>query len=393
MENKDFLLSRIKIKGLFGYKDIDWELFQDVNILGGINGSGKSTILKCVDSVLQNGYLDEDLLDLIEEIEIYFTNDIKIRVEKIVSRLNDFTPESCYEYHYSKQPNNEGAFFIQEIQVKREESLIKLVEIKELYKNCFIASFDNKIISESVLSGLDNKKIKTILDLMIYNQIVKRNELIIESSDFFENIKDFDKLRLLVSEKLKKDYIVELLNELNEDIHSKYNYTLPDALGKGLTDKDISGFMEDKNSRSATFLKKKFKDLVNEQIDDAQVRVDTLSSIYTYIDSLFNDKKIARNSASFDFEMEDKIISCYNLSTGEKQLLLILLIVFNTMKKPCILLMDEPDLGMHITWKEKFITTLRKINPNAQIILTTHAPSMVRGWVDNVKEIKQITVN
>ena len=53
--------------------------------------------------------------------------------------------------------------------------------------------------------------------------------------------------------------------------------------------------------------------------------------------------------------------------------------------------MDEPDLGMHVEWKEILIKKMREMNPNMQIILTTHAPSMIEGWFENVKEVTQIT--
>ena len=38
-------IKRIEIKGLWGRKNISWNLRADVNILSGINGIGKSTIL------------------------------------------------------------------------------------------------------------------------------------------------------------------------------------------------------------------------------------------------------------------------------------------------------------------------------------------------------------
>ena len=54
--------------------------------------------------------------------------------------------------------------------------------------------------------------------------------------------------------------------------------------------------------------------------------------------------------------------------------------------------MDEPDLALHITWKKILIRELRKVNPNMQIILATHAPSVIEGWYDRVKEVSQLTV-
>ena len=78
-------------------------------------------------------------------------------------------------------------------------------------------------------------------------------------------------------------------------------------------------------------------------------------------------------------------ITLEQLSAGEKQMLLILLTVFLMDCKPAILLMDEPELSLHVTWQEKLISSLRKLNPNCQLILTTHSPSIfAMGWEDKL---------
>ena len=80
----------------------------------------------------------------------------------------------------------------------------------------------------------------------------------------------------------------------------------------------------------------------------------------------------------------------FRLSTGEKELLYILLTVANTLGESTILLLDEADLGMHIDWKKILLRELLTINPNMQIIAATHAPSLINGWYDNVKEITEL---
>ena len=50
----------------------------------------------------------------------------------------------------------------------------------------------------------------------------------------------------------------------------------------------------------------------------------------------------------------------------------------------------NPDLCMHIDWKEELITRLHKINPNMQIILSTHSPIVITGWMDCVNEVSQL---
>ena len=54
--------------------------------------------------------------------------------------------------------------------------------------------------------------------------------------------------------------------------------------------------------------------------------------------------------------------------------------------------MDEPDLALHIIWKQKLINELLKMNQQMQIILSTHSPSVIEGWYGKVREINQITV-
>lgn len=87
---------------------------------------------------------------------------------------------------------------------------------------------------------------------------------------------------------------------------------------------------------------------------------------------------------------EDKI-QLEQLSSGEKQILLILTTVFLQEEKPNILLMDEPEISLHISWQDKLIEMMRKLNPNCQLILTTHSPNIFAdGWEDKIVFIEDL---
>lgn len=80
-----------------------------------------------------------------------------------------------------------------------------------------------------------------------------------------------------------------------------------------------------------------------------------------------------------------------DLSAGEEQLLYILLTVFLMDEKPAILLLDELELSLHITWQEKMLASLNKLNPQCQIIAATHSSSMfVDGWRDHLVFIEDL---
>ena len=82
------------------------------------------------------------------------------------------------------------------------------------------------------------------------------------------------------------------------------------------------------------------------------------------------------------------------LSSGEKQMLIILMTVLLEDCDHTILLMDEPEVSLHVEWQQVLIETIRRLNPNAQIIMSTHSPAIImNGWLDKVTEVSDITVD
>lgn len=60
---------------------------------------------------------------------------------------------------------------------------------------------------------------------------------------------------------------------------------------------------------------------------------------------------------------DGEVIPLYKLSSGEKQLLLILMRVFLMEEQPYILLMDEPEISLHIEWQYKLFEEIRHLIP------------------------------
>jgi len=88
---------------------------------------------------------------------------------------------------------------------------------------------------------------------------------------------------------------------------------------------------------------------------------------------------------------DGEVIPLYKLSSGEKQLLLILMRVFLMEEQPYILLMDEPEISLHIEWQYKLFEEIRRLNPNCQIITSTHSPSLFGdGWGDKLVFVEDL---
>ena len=306
-------IKKIEIKGFFGKGDLEWNLNPVVNILGGKNGSGKSTIFKFCYSLLSNDAIPDDyhgeIKKVFNEVILTFSNDCKLKWNPNLGPSHD-----TLKVIADGQTPFEMCTFVED-ETGKERKFDELKQIISVYMiNSFEQHLDKAIQywqrPKSV--ALDNP---TMLDLMIYDQIILRN------SDFAETMENF-------------------IDAPNKDIEMR-QYT--------------------------AYYKKVYSELNH------------------FIDGY--DDKI---SCTFEFTKNGAKISYEHLSMGEKQILLLLLMVGNTKQAPCVFFMDDPDLCMHIDWKEELVTRLHNMNPNMQIILSTHSPSVITGWMDCVTEVSQL---
>lgn len=264
-------IKRIEIMSLWsGRHHIIWELKPTVNILSGINGVGKSTILN-----------------------------------KLVQSLD--SKENALNNHTIPGINIEFS--------PREATHIRFDVIR---------SVDRPLLHGDMIDKLTDEHISTELDFQLYQ--LQRRYL-----DYQVNI---------------GNRMIEMLMDNDPEIRNK--------------------------ATSIAQTKKRFQDAV---------------------DLLFGEtgKKIDRKSNEIRFIQMGEELSPYQLSSGEKQLLIILLTVLAEDEQPYVLFMDEPEISLHIEWQQKLIGLIRNLNPNAQIILTTHSPAVIMdGWIDAVTEVSDI---
>ena len=307
-------IKKIEIKGFFGKGDFEWNLNPVVNILGGKNGSGKSTIFKLCYSLLSNDRMDQSLDDKLK----------KIFKEAVLTLSNGWTVTWLSSRHLNTVTlnlDNGKTSIMREVAVIKDENgkIRKYTELNELVNVYQINSFEQHV-EKALLYGQQPKSIPlddpTMLDLMIKDQIDLRNKYFTQAME--ESIDDSEE-----AEKKRKEYVA---------IYKK-------------TYKVLEYFLTEYNKPfNSTF-------------------------------------EFSKNGEKFGFE---------HLSMGEKQMLLLILMVGNNNQEPCIFFMDEPDLSMHIDWKEQLVTQLHEMNPNMQIIISTHAPSVITGWMDCVNEVSQL---
>ena len=279
MRKRADYIQSIEIKALWkGGRHIIWHLQPDVNILSGINGVGKSTIINHSARTLAE--IDRD----------------------------EIVPKEA-----------------------PQGVTIKLMPEDASYiKFDVIRSFDRPLLHSDLLEKLSDSRVKTELDWQIY--------------------------RL---QKRFLDYQVNIGNRIIE------------LLTSGAPDDQMK-------AAEVSAPKKQFQDMIDELFADTNKKIDRQS----------NEIQFVQTNANGTTEM----ITPYQLSSGEKQMLAILLTVLVENREPYALLMDEPEISLHIDWQQRLIDLIRQLNPNAQIILSTHSPALIMdGWMSNVTEVGDIS--
>ncbi|WP_125104810.1 AAA family ATPase [Prevotella marseillensis] len=263
---------------------------------------------------------------------------------------------------------------------------IEQVEIESLWsgRRHVEWNLDRKV---NVLSGINGVGKSTILNKLvksvgitgdIYNHLLKGVHIKVNPADAtyirFDVIRSFD--RPLLNADMLSEVGANLVTELDWQLFKlqrkflDYQVNIGNRIIAALQSGEPDAAVK---AQQLSEPKKKFQDL---------------------IDDLFSDtgKKIIRTENEIRFTQIGETLHPYQLSSGEKQMLVILLTVLIEDNLPYVLFMDEPEVSLHIEWQKRLIDLILDLNPNVQIILTTHSPAVImNGWMDNVTEVSDIT--
>lgn len=263
---------------------------------------------------------------------------------------------------------------------------IEQVEIESLWsgRRHVEWNLDRKV---NVLSGINGVGKSTILNKLvksvgitgdIYNHLLKGVHIKVNPADAthirFDVIRSFD--RPLLNADMLSEVGANLVTELDWQLfklqrkYLDYQVNIGNRIIAALQSGEPDAAVK---AQQLSEPKKKFQDL---------------------IDDLFSDtgKKIIRTENEIRFTQIGETLHPYQLSSGEKQMLVILLTVLIEDNLPYVLFMDEPEVSLHIEWQKRLIDLILDLNPNVQIILTTHSPAVImNGWMDNVTEVSDIT--
>lgn len=309
-------IKELHIKELYEKYGFDWVFDERVNILAGINGTFKSTLLNIIKKMCEVTPCDYDL----SQVNAVFSDGYQL----------DYTRaslDSQFDTTEKKVQFLEG--------LKKSHPDMSLPKNKEEFEKVSIA-----------ISYFNHQK----------------DGVKIKEEDFKEQIRldyisTFDIKRQTKLDESQLDCILA-------DLQVEYGYYLSDLAKK------VSDFVANHESLTKTDL-----DIINQDRDlFVSIVNEAFKDTHKVIDP--NESKIV-----FTLPNDNTRITAKKLSSGEKQLLIILLTILLQKHAECIVIMDEPEVSLHVHWQYTLIDNLLRLNPNAQYIISTHSPSIFgKGW-------------
>jgi predicted ATP-binding protein involved in virulence len=111
------------------------------------------------------------------------------------------------------------------------------------------------------------------------------------------------------------------------------------------------------------------------------------------IEKRFRQKKIEISSKSgFSVSHSGREVPLDKLSSGEQHQLVLFFELLFELKSNALILIDEPELSLHVSWQKQFIADLKRIISlnSFDVVLATHSPQLIGHWEDLVVELGDV---
>jgi len=134
--------------------------------------------------------------------------------------------------------------------------------------------------------------------------------------------------------------------------------------------------------------------------DDNQQKLSSLSSLLAkiklfkaLIDQRFltKDVRITKQNG-IEVTYKDRNVPIEGLSSGEQHQLVLFFELLFEINENALILIDEPELSLHVAWQKKFIGDLMQIIElnKFDVILATHSPQLISRWNSLVVELGDV---
>ena len=430
------------VKGLFGKYNhtLDIPKSGDFKILFGYNGSGKTSIMRIIESFFSHDYSyilkipfkEANLLVKVSDntyynLKLTFNSEEYFIGEKIfdykLSRIDSEGKEeiiirSIYD-NFKKSEEYRSASRAYDRSIRgydmiHDDDEFSGLDILKVFKSFYISENENKnttnikITNPSESYFIDTYRLRnnphellpdTPLYMRRWTRHIRDKEKVTKiSEDIAGKIKEALAKYSKISEELDRSYIFRAIEspltsttykkEYGDTIRNDYTEQLEfqQKVSKLVSEVELISeeyaIPENKimNSRwTATFVKL--------YVEDSKKKFEPFVSLLNRIEKCIEivntrlvDKEIFISDQGILIKKDDKdVLPVESLSSGEKHELTILYTLLFDTHQGSIVFIDEPEISLHLLWQDKFIHDVQDILNinNFCMIIATHAPAII----------------
>ena len=432
---------KFKAGNVHGYLNYDISFDTRLTYLIGINGTGKTSVLKLILGLISPSfnYLNAIDFDFAElecldstkgkvSIKAKLINELEIEVSlfyegletPFLGKINKISPSLLNEF--DNDENNEKLRSV--INSFDQQEIVK--KIKDLTTPLFLG-LDRRVYEGQQIDRMRqnflfrrryrhypqndplNISLMEIQEVIFdYVRIIAskqpqinedfKNKILLQSFEFLENqelniVKDFKELK----EKRKK--ALDAFDNLNITGFTEHVNNFFDKLetvlkelnekqktkGDGIDVGSIQIFQKWFNNQPQL---KRINELIGfnlayqEEIEKLYLPLEQTKSIINIFFAESKKELLIDPQGELTVKFKNgKIANIFELSSGEKQIVTMLghLIYFKEkfQAESGIFIIDEPELSLHLAWQEIFVNAILEASPNTQFILATHSPVII----------------
>ena len=441
-------INSIKIENLFDifHYDISFKENENVLLITGPNGYGKTMILNIIFSLFNRKFHFFQKL-VFNEITLCLDGNIKIVIQKtFISKIKkknqenneDERPEITFLIHQEEKLIEKLSYHQKLENIERAIDIY--LPVHKIGPNrWFNFRTDDVLTTEQVLIEhgeelpdkisenflkFRTKKANDILD-SIQVHLIKEQRLLLKTQaetiekrfkgdkeqslmtdaiqtyaeDLKQLIEEASQKSFIRTQELDSSYPKRLTNENNifskEEYKSKYQ--ILDTKQKRLKK---FGLYESKqefltyNNADAKALSVYLKDFEQKLgvFDELLEKLELFTNILNERRFTFKSIKVNRTKGFYFETSKGKELELNQLSSGEQhEVVLLYELIFNV-KPNVLVLIDEPEISLHITWQKEFLSDLLKITKiqKIQVLIATHSPSIINDRWDLVYNLEAV---
>lgn len=430
-----YWIRRLQVRKVWGYRNFDVPLKKDVNILVGENASGKTTLLNLMHFVLTGDVVSLSDINF-EEIRLElrsFDGDSR-RTVSVTETSSGFRFRIAHEqYDVAIEPYMRRGSMVmskqnpwmnrrmQEVQVRNmQDTLSDLVPAVWLpvSRRLPISDEEERTLRErsrraGPIESVDERLRQLIGELHNYRlrlepqlselhksfekQVIQRS-LISKEHDRMKEYQDVDVPTKEDKEQLMRAFrAVDLLDgnmEKRVEEHFRVSALALKRIEKANKPEDIKP--EDVLLIPLIWRTKSMVQFSGQLEEDRKKLFAPLRRYESTVNSFLAEKEIhvldtgeLRITSSGVPTLD---ISPEVLSSGEKQILILMTQALLFEDQPVVYVADEPELSLHVKWQERLLESLRSLGREIQIIVATHSPDIVGPFRDRIIELDKVAV-